>query len=155
MAAEAAVVESRPISDADVDAFFTHRCARGIANLSDRNDFIVRWRRQRCDELTQLRTIVVAGQPAGYIAQFVRNTLPEVCYELGPQFWGNGFATAALRLFLQHVEVRPLYARVARDNQRSLRVLQRNGFSLAGEDRFLNSTGEAVEEFVFVLDGAR
>lgn len=144
----------RDVTDADAEEFFAHRRARGIARPSDRGEFIARWRRQRADTANQLRAIVVAEELAGYIAQFRRDGLPEVCYELGPQYWGRGFATAALAQLLREITVRPLYARVAKDNLASIRVLEKNGFALTGEDTFLTADGVLAEEFVFVLAGS-
>ena len=41
---------------------------------------------------------------------------PEVTYWIGRAFWGSGVATEALTRFLDKVWVRPIYARVAKDN---------------------------------------
>jgi GNAT superfamily N-acetyltransferase len=77
---------------------------------------------------------------------------PEVSYWLGREFWGKGIATTALRLFLSVVAVRPLYARAARDNAASIRVLEKCGFTIAGSARgFANARGAEVEEMVLVL----
>lgn len=141
----------RQVTDRDVDEFFVHRQARGETRSEQYAEFIARWRRQLTDPRVTVRTIEVAARVVGYIASFTRNGLPEVSYELGPQYWGRGFATAALRRFLQELEVRPLYARAAKHNTRSIRVLQKNGFAPAGEDRFVAAGGEEAEEFVFVL----
>src|ERR1700730_10245735 len=62
------------------------------------------------------RTIVADGHIVGYIAHFRRNDQPEASYWIGRHYWGNGFATRALHQFLTEVEVRPLYARAAKDN---------------------------------------
>ncbi|GIN95995.1 hypothetical protein J6TS1_18650 [Siminovitchia terrae] len=44
---------------------------------------------------------------------------------LGKEYWGKGIATNALREFLKHVTIRPLYARAAKDNAGSLKVLKK------------------------------
>ncbi len=78
---------------------------------------------------------------------------PEVSYWIGKPYWGKGVATRALSAFLFHVKVRPLYARVAKDNIASLRVLEKCGFARIGEDKgFANARGEEVEEFILRLD---
>jgi RimJ/RimL family protein N-acetyltransferase len=87
----------------------------------------------------------------GYIAHFRRNDQPELSYWIGRQHWNNGFATCALRQFLAEVEVRPLYARAAKDNTGSIRVLQKCGFSVVGEGKFVAAEGNDVEEFIFAL----
>jgi RimJ/RimL family protein N-acetyltransferase len=55
-----------------------------------------------------------------------------VGYWIAAEHWGRGIATRALSLLLELVATRPLHARVARDNVASIRVLERNGFSLTG-----------------------
>ena len=45
-----------------------------------------------------------------------------VGYWLGREFWGRGVATRALARFLGVVTGRPLHARVATNNQGSIRV---------------------------------
>jgi RimJ/RimL family protein N-acetyltransferase len=48
---------------------------------------------------------------------------------------------------------RPLYARVAKDNVASIRVLERCGFEVCGEDRgFSNARSEEVEEYILKLE---
>ena len=81
-----------------------------------------------------------------------RRLRSQVCYWLGREFWGKGIASRALRVFLREVQVRPLYARVAKDNVASLRVLQKCGFEIRGEARgFAHARGEEVEELVLEL----
>lgn len=141
----------RPVIDSDLDEFFAHRQSRGEASPSDYIAFVARWHEQLTDQSVRIRTLTVAEQVVGYIAHFTRKGLPEVSYELGPQFWGNGFATAALRYFVDDLDVRPLYARAAKDNTRSIRVLQKNGFSAVGKDKFVTSDGREIEEVIFSL----
>ena len=46
----------------------------------------------------------------------------------------------------------PLYARVAKDNAASIRVLDKCGFKLHDEDRgFANARGEEIEEYILIL----
>jgi RimJ/RimL family protein N-acetyltransferase len=59
----------------------------------------------------------------------------------------------SFKLLLTNVKVRPLYARVVKDNIASLRVLEKCGFARIGEDKgFANARGEEVEEFILRLD---
>jgi RimJ/RimL family protein N-acetyltransferase len=54
--------------------------------------------------------------------------------------------------FLDVVQTRPLYARAAQDNAASIRVLQKCGFMICGEDKgFANARGEEVEEIILRL----
>ena len=64
----------------------------------------------------------------------------------------KGVATRALSEFLGHVQVRPMYARVVKDNIASLRVLEKCGFTICGEGKgFAYARGEEVEEFILRL----
>ena len=46
---------------------------------------------------------------------------------------------------------RPLSARVTKYNYPSLRVLQKNGFLITGEDLFVASDGRKLAEYVLTL----
>jgi RimJ/RimL family protein N-acetyltransferase len=77
----------------------------------------------------------------------------EVGYWIDKPQWGKGIATQALRAFLPYVAERPLYARVVKDNIGSIRVLQKCGFTISGEDKgFANARAAEVEEFIFKLE---
>ena len=76
----------------------------------------------------------------------------EVGYWLGKEFWGKGIATKALAEFLKIIETRPLYAHVAKHNIGSRRILEKCGFTVIGEDRYMNRAREEVEEFVLKLE---
>src|SRR5262249_42960003 len=94
------------------------------------------------------------GQVAGSIGAFVApwSGKLEVTYWIGREFWGKGIATKALAVFLSGVKIRPLYARAAKDNIASLRVLEKCGFTIAGYERgFANARGEEGEEVVLGL----
>ena len=66
----------------------------------------------------------------------------EVGYWIGREYWGKGVATRAVSTFLGHVKTRPLYAHVAKDNIASIRVLEKCGFKISGEE---------IEEFNLML----
>jgi hypothetical protein len=51
----------------------------------------------------------------------------------------GSIASRALALLLESVRVRPLFARTASDDVRSLKVLQRAGFEIIGTERGLRS----------------
>ena len=96
------------------------------------------------------RTILYKGRVAGNVASFLRGGKREVCYWLGSEFWGLGVGTEALAQFLAVDRTRPLLARVAKSNVPSLRVVQKNGFKLIAEDRWV-SGGVEILEFVLQL----
>jgi len=56
-------------------------------------------------------------------------------------------------LFLKEIPLRPLYARAAHDNRASIRVLEKCGFVIVGQDRgFSNARGREVEEVILKLE---
>src|SRR5262249_47902246 len=94
------------------------------------------------------------GQVAGNIGAFVApwSGQLEVTYWIGRKFWDQGIATKALAVLLSAVKIRPVYARAAKDNTASLRVLEQCGFTIAGYERgWANARGEVVEEVVLEL----
>jgi RimJ/RimL family protein N-acetyltransferase len=50
-----------------------------------------------------------------------------------------------------HLNVRPVYARVAKQNVASIRVLQKCGFTIDGEDTFTDIDSGVGEEFILAL----
>ena len=103
------------------------------------------------DESNILKTIVFDGQVAGNIVSWEGSGEWEVGYWIGKEYWGKGIATKALLLFLDLVQTRPLYAHVAKHNIGSLRVLEKCGFTVIGEDKYSNPGGKEVEEFILKL----
>lgn len=96
--------------------------------------FTAHWARILDDETGVVRTIVVDSQVAGNVVSFVQSRERKVGYWLGREFWGKGVATLALSAFLTDEQRHPLYAHVARHNLASRRVLEKCGFTLAGEE---------------------
>lgn len=120
---------------------------------ADRSAFAARWERILRSGSISKKTVLVEGRVAGHVAAFDQDGRREVTYWIGKEYWGLGIATAALRAFLRHEGVRPIYARVAKDNAGSIGVLRKCGFEIHGEDRgFSNARGGEVEEFVLVLE---
>ena len=106
------------------------------------------------DEMAILRTILFEGNVAGNIVSFLQSREQEVGYWIGRQYWGKGIATEALRQFLEQLEMRPLYAHVAKHNAGSRRVLEKCGFRVLREDKgyAVEPETQVVDEFVMVLD---
>jgi RimJ/RimL family protein N-acetyltransferase len=153
-------IQLRDTSEADLPTLFeqqqdpaaNHMAAFTSREPTDPTAFASHWRMVLGDETVTKKTILVRGQIAGYVLMYIWGGKPQIGYWLGTQYWGQGIATAALRKFLQQVRVRPLYARAARDNIASLRVLAKCGFVVAGEDKgFANARGQEVEEFLLEL----
>jgi len=138
--------------DQQLDSTANHMAAFTCEDPAARDAFDAHWTKILGDDTITTRTIVFGGNVAGHIASFERFGQPEVTYWIGREYWGNGVATRALVAFLEYVKVRPLYARVAKDNVASLRVLEKCGFAITGGDKgFSNARGEEVEEFILSL----
>lgn len=121
---------------------------------TDRDAFMARWTKILSDATITWKTILCDGRVAGSVLRYEdQDGRPEVSYWLGKDDWGRGIATRALSQFLGYVKARPLYARAAKDNVASLRVLEKCGFTIVGEDKgFANARGQEVEEFILKLD---
>src|SRR6185503_1313729 len=117
----------------------------------DRESFMAHWAKIMADQSNILKTILFDGQVAGNIVSWESSGEWEVGYWIGKEYWGKGIATKALLLFLDLVQTHPLYAHVAKHNIGSLRVLEKCGFMVIGEDKYSNPGGEEVEEFILKL----
>ncbi len=118
----------------------------------DRDAFMAHWARILDDGAAITKTIVLDGRVAGNVGCWELLGERLVGYWIGREFWGRGIATRALLEFLGHVMVRPLFARVAKHNIGSIRVLEKCGFVRCGEDKIPSKDGgEEVEEWVFTL----
>jgi [ribosomal protein S5]-alanine N-acetyltransferase len=78
--------------------------------------------------------IEIDGRIAGKVGAY---SLPEFGYILHPDFWGRGFATEAVRAYLQHVwQNRPDIAALSADidprNVASVRLVEKLGFHETG-----------------------
>lgn len=156
-------VALRDVDEGDLDSFFDHQgdeeasrmAAFTVENPHDRNAFDAHWSRILADPAIVNRTVVVDAAVAGHVAAYQSPDLEgtEVTYWIGRAFWGAGVATSALRLLLDDVPQRPLYARCAETNPASLRVLQKCGFTIVGEDvGYSNAHGKDVREYIVRLD---
>lgn len=80
------------------------------------------------------------GQPAGYVqATVFAEGHALVAYVLGSAFWGRGIASRAVAAMIEKLrgdyDVRDCLAMLKAANHRSLRLLQRLGFSRADGDK--------------------
>ena len=118
--------------------------------------FMAHWHKILADETNIIQTILFNGHVAGSVSSYEDEGKPEVTYWLGKEYWGKGIATWALAEFLtQHNKTRPIYARVAKDNLGSRRVLEKCDFAIIGESKgFANARGQEIEEFVLELGEA-
>ena len=151
----------REVQAEDLPLFFEHQqdpeanymAAFTAKDPMDQQAFMAHWASILGDTTNTIRTILVEGQVAGSVSSYEETAgHPEVTYWLGKSYWGKGIATAALRAFLAQVTTRPIFARVAKDNRASLRVLEKCGFTIIDEDKgFANARGQEIEEWLLQL----
>ncbi len=153
-------IQLRDVIEDDFDIFFVQQQEPAAVQMaaftakdpSDRAAFDKHWAKVRADTSVTIQTILYEGDVAGSILCHSWFGEPEISYWLGETFWGKGIATAALHQFLNQLPTRPLAARVAQDNIGSLRVLQKCGFVITGEDKgFANGRGEETAEYILTL----
>ena len=119
---------------------------------SDRKAFGAHWDRILANENVTMRTVEHDGEVAGNVGSYSTDGKREVTYWFGRSHWGAGVATDALRQFLVIDTTRPIFARVAKDNSASIRVLEKCGFAVTRADAgFAHGRGTVVEEFVMTL----
>lgn len=150
-------ISLQTVQASDLPIFFQQQLDPESTRLAafparDNDAFQEHWRKILADEKTIVRTICFRGKVAGNIVCWEHSGEFRVGYWLGRSYWGKGIATAALSRFLEIVKMRPLYARVAKHNAASIRVLQKCGFTIIGEDRFLCDDGNEGEEFILSLE---
>jgi RimJ/RimL family protein N-acetyltransferase len=151
----------RDILESDLPIFFqqqldptaNYMAAFTAKDPADRDAFTAHWIKILSDDTITKKTILFEGQVMGHVASFEQFGNLEVTYWIGKEYWGKGIATKALSAFLSCMKTRPLYARAAKDNSASIRVLEKCGFTITGEDKgFSNARGEEVEEFILKLE---
>lgn len=155
----------RDVTSDDLPIFFAQQLnqeANSMAAFTAKDPtnqaaFMAHWHKILADDTVIIKTIIFNQQVAGSVSSYEEEGKPEVTYWLGKEYWGKGIATWALQAFLiHHNPVRPIYARVAKDNFGSRRVLEKCGFIIIGEDKgFANARGQEIEELLLVLDATR
>ena len=153
-------VALRPVEDSDLDALFdqmrdpesVQMAAFTARDPNDREAFDTHMSKVRTSPDTTLRAVTRDGDLVGSIGSFVIDGDTEITYWIDRSVWGQGVASRALALFLDTVQVRPLYARAASDNVGSLRVLQKVGFTIIGtEISYALARNAEIEETVLRL----
>ncbi|HEX6261677.1 MAG TPA: GNAT family N-acetyltransferase [Actinomycetota bacterium] len=150
-------VTLRDVTDEDLDVFYQHQLdpeAAGMAAATPRGRgaFMAHWRRILADPTVVTKAVLVDGELAGNVVSFLREEKREVGYWIGKRYWGRGVATTALAWFLELIDERPLHAYVATHNLASVRVLEKCGFEVVGEDpAFTTIAGEPVAGLILRL----
>jgi RimJ/RimL family protein N-acetyltransferase len=158
----------RDVVEDDLPLFFDFQLDKDANRLAaftakdptDGEAFTAHWNKIMADPEVIHKTIVCDGQVVGSIGSYEESGKPEVTYWIGTAYWGRGIATRALKAFLEKANtMRPIYARVAKDNLGSRRVLEKCGFKVIGESKgYANARGEEIEELLLELqanDGDR
>ena len=150
-------VSLRQIHENDLPVFFEQQLdpdARRMAAFPARlhDEFMAHWKKVMAEGAAIVRTIIFQGNVAGNIVSWEVHGERRLGYWLGKEYWGKGIASAALAQFLEQVRARPVHARVAKHNTASIRVLQKCGFAICGEDKFAGCGGEQGEEFILILE---
>jgi RimJ/RimL family protein N-acetyltransferase len=133
------VMRLRAVEPTDLPVFYEQQrdpVSIAMAGVGGRShgEFTAHWERILADPASRIRTVVVDGEVAGNVLSFERDGRREVGYWIRRDHWGRGVATAALVAFLGEEPVRPLFAGVLPANGGSLRVLEKCGFAVCGED---------------------
>lgn len=92
---------------------------------------------------SHMRAIALNGRLIGGVGLHMHDDVhgmnAEVGYWLGEAYWGNGYATEAVRLHVawgwKHLNVNRLFGRVFSSNPASAKVLEKNGFVHEGTMR--------------------
>lgn len=150
-------IQLRDVLPDDLPIFYEQQRDPAAAQMAafpmrEREPFMAHWAKILCNDQGLKQTILAGGQVAGNIVCYDQDDKREVGYWLGREYWGRGVATRALELLLEQVPDRPLHAHVAKHNRGSIRVLEKCGFVLVGEDISpANEHGDAVEEWIMCL----
>src|SRR5262245_2429549 len=126
-------ISLRDAQEGDLPVFFEQQLDPEATRMADfparaHDEFMAHWKKSMAEGSSILKTIIFHGKVAGNIVCWEQSGERRIGYWLGKEYWGKGIASAALAQFLRHVEARPLYARVAKRNVASIRVLQKCGF---------------------------
>jgi RimJ/RimL family protein N-acetyltransferase len=159
--ASAVALRLRPVVPSDLELFFRHQADPVAVRMAaftaeqpgNRARFDQHWSRILSDRTITARTIELReGGVVGHVLSFEHFGDREVSYWLAREHWGRGIGTAALAAFLAQTRQRPLFARAAKDNAGSIRVLQKCGFTICGEDKgFASGRGAVTEEYILRL----
>jgi|CXWL01.1.fsa_nt_gi RimJ/RimL family protein N-acetyltransferase len=149
----------RDAVESDLPIFFEHQRDPEASRMAafpprERDAFMAHWGNILKDETVIKKAIVLNGELAGNVVSFDASGERLLGYWLGKEYWGQGIASVAVARFLIYEKTRPLYARVATHNFGSIRVLEKNGFTISGENKFISTSGEPIEEFIMELENA-
>jgi RimJ/RimL family protein N-acetyltransferase len=128
-------VTLRAATDADTETLYAFQAepegsAMAVFASRDPEAFEAHQVKVLADSTNVFRVIEADGVVVGSIGSWNAGDDRAVGFWLGRDHWGRGYATEALRAFLQVDRARPLTAYVAVQNVASRRVLEKAGFSV-------------------------
>jgi len=153
-------IQLRDVVADDLPIFFEQQLDPAASAMAafpsrEREPFMAHWAKILRDDRGVKQTILADGRVAGNVVCYEQDGDRLVGYWLGRDFWGQGIATRALALLLRQLPDRPLRAYVAKHNRGSIRVLEKCGFVITGEERSpADEHGEGTEEWIMTLAGA-
>ncbi len=118
----------------------------------DRDAFMAHWEKILRNNADMVKTVLFNGEIAGNIVSWEQSGHRNIGYWLGMEYWGKGVATQALNLFLRIVDQRPLHAHAAKHNCASVRVLEKCGFRVSGENELPDAPYCDIEELLLILE---
>jgi RimJ/RimL family protein N-acetyltransferase len=150
-------VSLRDVQESDLATFYAHQLDPEATRMAafpsrDWDAFTAHWAKIMTSTTGTIQTVIFDESVAGNIGCWEDSGEKLVGYWIGREYWGKGIATAALSEFLKRVLDRPLVARVAKHNVASIRVLEKCGFTIAGEEEFTLTDGVNDVECVLKLD---
>ncbi|WP_394496799.1 GNAT family N-acetyltransferase [Shewanella sp. ENK2] len=131
-------LQLRSVKSEDLEHLFQFQCdpeANEMADFParDRNAFFEHWYQNiLSNPAIAAQTIIADDVVIGSIVLWQSENQWLLGYWVGREYWGKGYATNALRLFLSAHSTRPIFAEVAQHNVGSIAVLNKNGFTPMG-----------------------
>jgi RimJ/RimL family protein N-acetyltransferase len=127
------VLTIRPIEDDDLETLFGFQadpdsCRMAAFPPRTREAYFAHTAKIRTNHSNIIRIISVDKTIVGNILSWEMDGKRMVGYWIGQQFWGKGYAGHALKLLLQEIEMRPLFAVVNGANLASKHILEKSGF---------------------------
>ncbi len=122
-------------------------------NPFDKDAYIKKWTRLMTVNSVHMQSILLDGLLVGCVVKFVMGGDADITYALNKKHWGKGITSEAVKLFLDIETTRPLFGRVANDNNRSRKILEKAGFMKIGTNTdFANARGMEIEEYIYRID---
>ena len=127
-------LQLRDVQPADLERLFQFQDdpeANAMADFParDRNAFFDHWHKNilRNDDIAA-KAIIVNNEVVGSLVLWSSDNQWLLGYWVGREYWGKGYASNGLRLFLSEHTQRPIHAEVTENNIGSITVLKNNGF---------------------------